>query len=239
MACSGQRQSTVSEGSAEETPPASVRDEKLRFLAMGDSYTTGQGVDASERWPVQLVRELRREGIAIADPEIIAKTGWTTLELAEAIDEADPQGPYDIVSLLIGVNSQYQGRDVKDYRSDLVDLLRRAAAFAGGEPGRVIVLSIPDWSATPFAGSRDWTSIAAEIEQFNAAIRSSTRRSGEEATRIGARYVDITPVSREAQTDPALVITDRLHPSGKMYKARTELVLPAARGVLADRLADR
>ena len=198
-------------GTAALAPP-------LRFLALGDSYTIGESVEVSQRWPVQLVRRLREEGTGISEPQIVARTGWTTSELSSAIDRADIRPPYDLVTLLIGVNNQFRGLDVGVYRAELVALLDRAVEFAGGEPSKVIVLSIPDWGVTPFAASVDRAQIAAEIDRFNAVNR-------EEAVRTGARYVDITPISREAETDPELVAADGLHPSGKMYQVWTELVL--------------
>jgi lysophospholipase L1-like esterase len=179
-------------------PPANPR-----YLALGDSYTIGESVDAKDRFPNQLSREL-----GLGEPLIIAKTGWTTDELDAAIDAADPKGPFELVTLLIGVNNQYRGRDAEQYRSEFVALLRRAIGFAGGDPGKVIVVSIPDWGVTPFAADRDRAKIAREIDRFNAINR-------EEAMRAGARYVDITPISR--RNDPSLVATDGLHPSGKQY----------------------
>ncbi|HEU0013481.1 MAG TPA: GDSL-type esterase/lipase family protein, partial [Longimicrobium sp.] len=137
---------------------------EMRFLALGDSYTIGEAVAEAERWPVRLAALLRERGMDVADPEIIARTGWTTDELSAAIDERDPQGPYALVSLLIGVNNQYRGRSADEYRGEFAALLRRAIAFAGGDAGRVIVLSIPDWGVTPFAEGRDRAAIAAEID---------------------------------------------------------------------------
>src|SRR5216684_9187129 len=169
-----------------------------RFLALGDSYTIGESVAVSERWPVELARQLRKNGIDIADPQIIAKTGWTTDELSSAIDAAKPTGPYALVTLLIGVNNQYRGRDAEQYRKEFVALLQRAIAFAGNDPKHVLVVSIPDWGVTPFAAGRDRAKIGAEIDHFNAI-------NAEETKRAGARYADITPVSRHAATDPGLL----------------------------------
>lgn len=194
-----------------------------RFLALGDSYTIGESVAEADRWPNQLARELRRRGVDIGDPEIIARTGWTTDELSAAIDAAAPKGPYSLVTLLIGVNNQYRGRDVEQYRQQFVALLNRAIGFAGGNAKRVIVVSIPDWGVTPFAAQRDRAKIGAEIDRFNAINR-------EEALRAGARYVDITPGSR--RSDPSLVAADGLHPSGKAYSEWTGLILPEAEGAL-------
>lgn len=186
-----------------------------RYLALGDSYTIGESVPAEERFPVQLARQL-----GLGDPEIIAKTGWTTDELNAAIDDAKPRGPYDLVTLLIGVNNQYRGRDAEQYRGEFAALLQRAIGFAGGNPKKVIVVSIPDWGVTPFAEGRDRAKIASEIDRYNAINR-------EEAGKAGARYVDITPISRG--TDLSLVAGDGLHPSGKQYTEWTKLIAPSVR----------
>jgi lysophospholipase L1-like esterase len=199
-----------------------------RFLALGDSYTIGEGVPVSERWPVQLVQRLREEGVAITEPQIVARTGWTTLNLSSGIRDMERREPYSLVTLLIGVNNQYGGLAVEEYLAEFHGLLQRAVVLAGKEPSHVIVLSIPDWSVTPFAGARDRSRIAAEIDLFN-----STNR--EVAARFGVRYVDITPISREAETDLGLLASDRLHPSGEMYELWVELILPEARDVLRDR----
>jgi lysophospholipase L1-like esterase len=206
---------------APSAPPSSAN--APRILALGDSYTIGESVPVEERWPNQLARLLRAEGVAVADPQIIAKTGWTTDELNAAIDAAAPQGPYELVTLLIGVNNQYRGRSADEYRTQFAALLERAIGFAGGNAARVVVLSIPDWGVTPFAEGRDRGKVAGEIDRFNAINR-------EETTRAGARYVDVTPTSRG--NDPALVADDKLHPSGKQYTAWARLALPEALSAL-------
>jgi hypothetical protein len=150
----------------------------FRFLALGDSYTIGEGVAAAERWPVQLAARLRGRAVDVADPEIVATTGWTTDELAAGIEEADPSGPYDLVSLLIGVNNQYRGLPVDGYREQFRDLLGVAIAFAHGDPSHVIVLSIPDWGVTPFAEGRDRAEIAKLIDAFNDVNLRGNHRSG-------------------------------------------------------------
>ena len=190
----------------------------LRFLALGDSYTIGEGVTAEERWPAKLAVLARARGVPLADPVIIARTGWTTDELSAAIDSADPQGPFALVTLLIGVNNQYRGRDAEEYRAHFKALLARAVGFAAGSATLVVVLSIPDWGVTPFAEGRDRASISAAIERFNAIGR-------EEATRAGARFVDVTPSSRRAGSDRSLLAADGLHPSGKMYAEWAQLAL--------------
>jgi lysophospholipase L1-like esterase len=193
----------------------------MRFLALGDSYTIGEGVAAADRWPVQLAKRMRDEGVYMENPIIIATTGWTTDELADAIARKDPQGPFDLVSLLIGVNNQYRGRDLDEYRQQFVSLLEQAIGLAGGDPRHVVVLSIPDWGVTPFAANRHRETVSGEINAFNAV-------NAEETARLGARYVDITPISRQAVDDPDLLAGDGLHPSAKMYTAWAELALPAA-----------
>lgn len=192
----------------------------FRFLALGDSYTIGEGVAETERWPAQLADRLREHGLSLAAPEIIAVTGWTTDELALGIEQVAPRGPYDLVTLLIGVNNQYRGRSREEYGQQFAALLSQAIGFAGDEPARVLVLSIPDWGVTPFAAGRDAAQIALEIDAFNAFNRA-------EADKAGVHYVDVTAVSRRAAHDPSLLTGDGLHPSGKMYAAWVELTLPA------------
>ncbi|MGO4552257.1 SGNH/GDSL hydrolase family protein [Lysobacter sp. 2RAF19] len=197
----------------------------MRYLALGDSYTIGEGVDPALRWPVQLARALREEKIGLRDPRIIATTGWTTDELNAAIDAAEPLGHWDLVSLLIGVNNQYRGRTVVDYRSEFRALLARAIGFANGRADRVLVVSIPDWGVTPFAKTeaRERVNVSEEIDAFNAAAR-------EIAQAHGVAYVDITPASRANATQ---VAEDGLHPDGAMYTTWTQLALPVARKLLA------
>jgi lysophospholipase L1-like esterase len=196
-----------------------------RFLALGDSYTIGEGVEPRQRWPVRLAALLRDRGVPVGDPEIVARTGWTTDELAAGIDAAAPRGPRGLVSLLIGVNDQYRGGDAGDYRPRVRALLERAIGLAGGDPRRVVVLSIPDWGVTPFAADRDRARIAAAIDRFNAVKR-------EETARAGARWVDVTTLSRKAAGDASLLAADGLHPSGAQYAAWAERTLPEALAAL-------
>ena len=195
--------------------------EGIRFLALGDSYTIGEGVAPEERWPAQLAAALRTRGTSVADPQVIARTGWTTDELDAAIDDASPRGPYGLVTLLIGVNDQYRGGSAADYGPRFEGLLGRAIGFAGGDASHVVVVSIPDWGVTPFAEGRDRARIASEIDAFNAAAREATAAAG-------ARWVDVTAASREAGADPEMLVGDGLHPSGRQYARWTELILPAA-----------
>ena len=197
--------------------------EPLRYLALGDSYTIGEAVPPGARWPVRVTEALRARGVSVAEPEIIAQTGWTTDELSAAIDRADPQGPYALVSLLIGVNNQYRAGSLEVYRAEFRVLLDRAIGFAGGEAGRVIVVSIPDWGVTPFAADdlRSPQQIGERIDAFNEAARA-------EAGQAGAHFVDITPHSRTAAGDRMLVAADGLHPAPPMYAAWAERILPVA-----------
>jgi lysophospholipase L1-like esterase len=193
----------------------------VRFLALGDSYTIGEGVTESERWPNHLVRLLRDRGVEVADPHIIARTAWTTDELSDAIDAEKPRGPYDLVSLLVGVNDQYRSRPVQSFDGEFAALLRRAKAFAKKRASRVIAISIPDWGASPFAEGRDGDLISREIAVYNETARQL-------AFVAGARWVDITESSRRMQHDPALIAGDGLHPSGEMYRQWAQLILPVA-----------
>jgi lysophospholipase L1-like esterase len=202
------------------TTPTETPEYPLKMLALGDSYTIGESVFPQERWSVQLAAGLRENGIGIRDPKIIARTGWTTSDLADAIIETPLTPPYDLVTLLIGVNNQYRGGDVNAFREEFSQLLEQAVAFAGGDPRKVVVLSIPDWGATPFGARRNPQLIAMEIDSFNQAVQEETQKTG-------CWFFDITPISRQAVNDPDLVARDDLHPSGKMYAAWVELILPA------------
>lgn len=202
----------------------------MRYLALGDSYTIGEQVGPEERWPVRLAALLRAEGLAVEDPAIVARTGWTTGDLLAGIDRAAPRGPFDLVTLLAGVNDQYRGADAEDYRPAFRALLERAVALVAGEAGRVVVLSIPDWGTTPFAAGRDRARIAAAIDRFNAVNRDETIRAG-------ARYVDVTFLSRRPAPPggTARVAPDGLHPAGSVYEEWARLALPQARAVLRPR----
>jgi lysophospholipase L1-like esterase len=195
-----------------------------RYLALGDSYAVGEGVAAGERWPAQLATALRERGVPMADPQVIARTGWTCDELAEGISAVGPRGPYPLVSLLIGVNDQFRGSTPAAYAPRFASLLRRAIGLAGDRAGRVVVLSIPDWGVSPFAEGRDRATIAAAIDAFNAVNRAVTLG-------VGARYVDITPNSRAA-THRSRFADDGLHPNADTYGEWAQLALAAAEAAL-------
>ncbi|MGO1000572.1 SGNH/GDSL hydrolase family protein [Lysobacter sp. CA196] len=199
----------------------------LSYLALGDSYTIGEAVPEAGRWPLQMAGALRGLGIGLADPRIIATTGWTTDELALALDLAEPLGQWDFVSLLIGVNNQYRGRSAPQYAGEFRELLERAIRYAHGRADRVLVLSVPDWGATPFGASdkRGPATIGAELDVFN-------RTAREICARHEVAFVDITPVSRARGSEAAMVAEDGLHPSAAMYAQWAELAVPVARRLL-------
>lgn len=180
------------------------------YLALGDSYTIGESLPLEDNFPHQTVYLLRKKGIPITDPEIVAKTGWTTDELMDAISKSALKNKYDFVSLLIGVNNQYRGRDTANYQKEFEQLLLQAIHFAGDKPQHVFVLSIPDWGATPFAEGRDRVKIASEIDHFNIVNKSA-------AEEHKVNYIEITAGTREAEHDLSLVAEDKLHPSKKEY----------------------
>ena len=206
--------------------PAGRPAAELRILALGDSYTIGEGVADAHRWPVRLADMLRDRGLNVGTPRIIARTGWTTDELSAAIDAANPDPDYDLVTLLIGVNNQYRGRGDEEYRAHFQTLVNRATAFARGKAARVIAVSIPDWGVTPFATGRDRPAITRAIDRFNAVSREETRRAG-------AYYADITPISRRASGDASLIAADGLHPSATMYAAWLDVIFPLALRILS------
>lgn len=182
----------------------------LSYLALGDSYSIGESLPLEDNFPHQTVALLRKKGISITDPEIVAKTGWTTDELMDAISKRSLKSSYDYVSLLIGVNNQYRGRDITSYQKEFEQLLLQAIQFAGDKPQHVFVLSIPDWGATPFAEGRDRKKIEREIDQFNAANLKIAQQNK-------VHYIEITSGTREAKQDLTLVAEDKLHPSKKEY----------------------
>lgn len=183
---------------------------KKGYLALGDSYTVGESVMPEENFPNQTIAILNKKGDHFETPKIIAKTGWTTDELDAAIDEEHITKTFDIVSLLIGVNNQYRGRSVTEYKSQFDHLLQRAIGFSGNNAQHVFVLSIPDWGVTPFAEGRDRAEIARQINAFNAAAKQVCDQH-----RI--TFIDITTSQREDGNKTEYLTSDGLHPSGKEY----------------------
>lgn len=190
-----------------------------KFLALGDSYTIGESVLEKERWPVLLATTLRERGQQIEDPRIIAVTGWRTDQLKKAIVEANLKNEYGLVSLLIGVNNQYQKKSAESYAPEFEELLQLALTLAGGKKENVFVVSIPDYGFTPFGKPRQ-EEITKAIDQFNQVNQEITKR-------IGIRYVFITDLTREGLVKPEYVAADGLHPSGKMYALWVERIMIA------------
>lgn len=184
----------------------------LSYLALGDSYTIGEAVAQAESFPYQLTALLNANGLAVAEPKVIAKTGWTTGELQQAIQQEQIADTFDLVTLLIGVNNQYRGYSQEIYRKEFAALLAQAIDFAHGKKENVYVVSIPDWGVTEFAkqSGRDLQAISQEIDAFNEINR-------QEAEAQNVSYIDITPGSRQAIKKQNLIASDGLHASGKMY----------------------
>ncbi|MFT6828534.1 MAG: lysophospholipase L1-like esterase [Roseivirga sp.] len=207
---------------SESVPPV------YAYLALGDSYTIGQSVEEAERWPVQLSAALNNTGINLGAPKIIARTGWRTDQLLDSI-QSDPNTKtnYELVSLLIGVNNQFQRRSVESFAPEFEELLQTAIRLAGNDKKKVIVLSIPDYGKVPFYRTRGGEAIGQEIDRFNAASKTICEQ-------YGVRYFDITPLSREVENDSELISEDLLHPSGKMYARWVNLVLDDVFDLLND-----
>ncbi len=197
----------------------------IKYLALGDSYTIGEQVSFENRFPVQLVKKLGLEGIKVDMPVFIAKTGWTTDELLEAIELNRPDHDYDIVTLLIGVNNQYRGRSLEQYAIEFEALLNKSIYYANNKRDHVFVISIPDYGVTPFGQGKDMNTISREIDLFNAVNQRITQK-------YDVAYVPITSISRKAFDDTSLVAGDGLHPSGEMYALWVDALFP----VIMDRL---
>ena len=190
-----------------------------KFLALGDSYTIGQSVEVNERWPVQFLKELKATTNVIDTLQIIAQTGWRVDQLKEAMNSSDLESPYGIVSLLIGVNNQYQGQNANDFRPEFIEILEKSLKLVENRTERLFVISIPDWGASPYGFGFDRAKVSKEINEFNSVVK-------EESEKRGLRYFNITTISRRALTDKTLIASDGLHPSGKMYKLWVDKIIP-------------
>lgn len=200
-------------GCSSTTDTTALNEENARFsyLALGDSYTIGESVAEPERWPVQLAEALRERGFDMAAPKIIAKTGWTTENLIRGINsELNVQRDFDLVSILIGVNNQFQGKPITEYEVQLREIFRKAINHSKKREEGVFAVSIPDYGYTPF-GAANQEKISAEIDEFNAVFRKI-------AEEFNVDFYNITPISRQGIEDPELVANDGLHPSGLMYR---------------------
>lgn len=188
-----------------------MKTKNYTYLALGDSYTIGESVNPRMRWPVLLAGALRDSGLAVTNPKIIAKTGWRTDQLSDAIKESETGNQkYDMVSLLIGVNNQYQRESIKKFRPELNSLIDKAIELSKYRSEGVFILSIPDYGVTPFAGEKG-PQASKELKQWNAVVEKICRERN-------IQYFNITPISQKAENDPSLLASDQLHPSGKMYQ---------------------
>lgn len=193
-----------------------IEEAPLQYLALGDSYTIGESVAPSLRWPVQLTQRLRAEGLEMEDPRIIATTGWTTQDLLQAMDAQLSNEKFDLVSLSIGVNNQYQGKSIEAYENDLHEIFKRAIAHSETGADGVFALSIPDYGKTPFGASNE-EEIGQELDEFNRIFEKV-------ASQYNIAFYDITPISRKAKEEPELIAEDDLHPSGEMYRQWVDLI---------------
>lgn len=198
---------------------------KRRYLALGDSYTIGEAVGEHERYPVQLKDSLAKFNFNIYDLNIIARTGWTTANLLTALQATPPTGTYDLVTLLIGVNNQYQGLSLQQYSTEFSTLLEKSIQYAGNNKNNVVVISIPDYSVVPFAKYSDTVKIRTQLEQFNLTNKNI-------AGYYGVKYTDVFSLSQEARFNKSLVAKDSLHFSGLEYAKWTNLLLPLAKTIL-------
>lgn len=198
---------------------------EISYLALGDSYTIGESVPLDQNWPHQLVRRLRTENIQVSEPQIIAVTGWTTDELQAGIAKENPQGPFGMVSLLIGVNNQYRGYKISQYKEEFAALLQQAIDFAGGDKRRVFVVAIPDYGVTPFGQKKEPERIDNELRIYNAL-------AAQHCESLGIPFIDIFEVSKEALNNPVMSATDNLHPSAKMYSRWVDVIFPEVKKML-------
>ncbi len=213
LKCQPEQQSPVAENSSSDPLPTEVSDpQSFHYLALGDSYTIGESVAPNLRWPEQLVDRLATwmPNDTLLDPVILATTGWTTSNLSQALAASGYEDTtWDYVSLLIGVNNQYQGLAMESYAVEFTQLLDRAIACAGGRADRVFVVSIPDYGYTPF-GQGNQVQISEQLQAFNATCRSLTLDAG-------VAHFNITPISQQWPIMEGLVAADGLHPSGLQY----------------------
>lgn len=203
------------------------KDNSISYLALGDSYTIGTSIDVQNSWPMQLTDSLTANGLLFYETEIIATNGWTTQDLKDGIAEAKPSNDYDLVSLLIGVNNQYQGIDIDVYIAQFRELLEQAIDLAGNDTSRVFVVSIPNYGVTPFGQSRDSEKIRTELIEYN-------RIAEEISTDYGTPFINITTISELADDDLTLLAPDQLHPSASMYSKWVSKMLPEVQAILTE-----
>lgn len=201
--------------------------EPVSYLALGDSYTIGTGIDEKKNWPNQLAEALLSKNLTVDTTQVIAVNGWTTTDLKNGITETSPDSSFDLVSLLIGVNNQYQGLDIELYRTEFRELIEQSIVFAKGDTSRVFVVSIPNYGVTPFGQYGDPEVIRKEIADYNDIAKTIS-------TEYGIPFVNITPISEEAEDDDSLLASDQLHPSAKMYAMWVEKMMPTVTEILEE-----
>lgn len=206
-----------------QTDPPEI--EPVSYLALGDSYTIGTGIEEENNWPNQLSEALTDNDLTVEKTQVIAVNGWTTTDLKNGIAETNPDSSFDLVSLLIGVNNQYQGLDIELYRTEFRELLEQSIVFAQGDTSNVFVVSIPNYGVTPFAQNREPEIISEEISLYNDIAENIS-------SEYGIPFVNITPISEEAEDDDSLLASDELHPSAKMYSMWVEEILPTVTDIL-------
>lgn len=217
--------STVFLWSCGSTSEVSENTKSLSYLALGDSYTIGESVPEEKRWPIQLAETLRKDGFSIQSPKIIAKTGWRTDELFSAMNKELSNKKYDLVSVLIGVNNQYQGKSIETYQEELERILEEAITHSKFGKESVFVLSIPDYGLTPFGLNSDKQNISKEIAEFNEVCKTTCKD-------LDIPFYNITDISLEAKTNLNLVAEDGLHPSGEMYRRWVAEILPQVKALI-------
>lgn len=207
----------VQENPSPEIPTPS---REIKYLALGDSYTIGQSVCETCRFPEQLKTRVASELNASVSLKVIAQTGWTTTNLKNVINAQNPTNNYDLVTLLIGVNNQYQNRPFSLYEQEFPELLQKAIFLANGNAQNVIVVSIPDYAFTPYGqNSTDPNIISTEIDHYNSFAQNCAMQNG-------VAFVNITDITRQGIQNPNLVTTDGLHPSELAYLKFVEKMLP-------------
>ncbi|HSZ24852.1 MAG TPA: GDSL-type esterase/lipase family protein [Cytophagaceae bacterium] len=196
--------------------------QKHTYLALGDAYVIGEGVQENERWPIQLEGALRGHEFHINYPYFVSSKTWTVDQLTQRLGEEEFDKHYDLITIQIGVNDEYKKKTISAFTTDVKALLTKVIALTGGKHGRVVFVSIPDWSVTPFAKKHksDALDVLAEnINKYNQVIKKETIAAG-------GHFVDITDISKKAATDPTLTSSDELHPSGAMYKLWVQRMYP-------------
>lgn len=201
-----------------DAPSENAINKNINFIALGDSYTIGEGISLTDNWPNQLTFELRTNHEYEINTDIVAETGYRVIDLTSALKNTNFDHPYSLVSIMIGVNDQFIGIPIERFRSDLVTLVQFIKAEPSFTNSKIFFVSIPDWGYTPFGTNYDLNAVSESIDDYNAVIRSIS-------TQFNIEYIDITRISRRSKNDWSLVISDGLHPNEEMYSSWVELIL--------------